>query len=133
MIVRCSSTLSPLGDELTHYEEITIGDDYVVLTIYAAPERDVLLRVLGVKPELRWPTRGIPPLWRSQMFELLSSEIPSNWRVEIDPGGAVRLEPESWLRPGFWEDLVDWSTQSESAQRDFDRELQIILDESGVR
>jgi hypothetical protein len=63
------------------------------------------------------------------MFEVLSNKIPSNWRAEIGSGGAIRLEPKKWLRPGFWEDLIDWSPQSESAQQDYDAELAIILRE----
>jgi len=119
-----------MGDELITHPAIVVGEQYVVLTLYASPKSDVMLRVYAVQPEFRDPHPGPPALWRSQMFELLSNTIPSNWRAAIDPTGSVRLEPESWLRPGFWQDLDEWSPMSEAARREFETELQLMLSEA---
>ena len=130
MIVRCTSILSPMGDELTSHPAITVGEQYVVLTISASPGRDVRLRVYALRPEARDPHLGPPALWRSEMFEVLSSRIPSNWCVDISGTGAIHIAPESWHRPGFWMDLVEWSPMSEVATRDYERELRTILQEA---
>jgi hypothetical protein len=130
MIVRCTSILDPPGDERTSHPDITIGERYVVLAILARPGRDVLLRVYAVRPEARATHQGPPGLWRSEMFEVQSDTIPSNWRVGISGDGVIEVAPESWRRPGFWMDMVDSSPTSEVATRDYERELRIILHES---
>jgi hypothetical protein len=131
MVVRCVKIISPMGDELDSDPAITVGEQYVVLTIYASIH-GVRFRGYALRPEARDPHPGPPALWRSEMFEVLANQIPSNWVVQTTDAGALRLEPESWLRPGFWEDLNDWSPLSEAARRDYERELQVILREAGV-
>jgi hypothetical protein len=63
---------------------------------------------------------------------VLSNQIPSNWVAQTTDNGALGLEPESWLRPGFWGDLNGWSPLTEAARRDYERELGVILREAGV-
>jgi hypothetical protein len=132
MVVRCIKIISPgaTEEELESHPAITVGEQYVVLTVYAS-HHGVMFRVYALRPEARAPHPGPPALWRSEMFEVLANEIPSNWVASTDEG-ALRLEPESWLRPGFWMDLNDWSPLSGDAMRDYERELHVILREAGV-
>jgi hypothetical protein len=132
MIVRCVRIIAPAGEELDSHPAIHVGEQYVVLTIYASPGHDVMLRVYARRPEARDAHPGPPALWTSLMFEVLANEIPSNWVAQTTDTGALRLEPESWLRPGFWEDLNEWSPLSDAARTDYERELQLILREAGV-
>jgi hypothetical protein len=67
------------------------------------------------------------------MFELVCGDVPSNWRIALGARGSpgyLRLAPGSWLRPGFWDDIFDWSPGSAEASEDYSRELAIILSES---
>ncbi|MFN0153429.1 MAG: hypothetical protein ACKVUT_03530 [Gaiella sp.] len=132
MIVRCLRIIDVHGDEVdTTGWDLAVGRQYVVLCISAAPEHEVYLRVYepGNPPE-----GGVPGLWRSQMFEVLSPAIPSNWRVDIgtpQSPGYLQIAPETWLRPGFWEDLIDAGPFSDRSRADYNREVAIILQESG--
>jgi hypothetical protein len=131
VIVRCNQIIDPLGAKVKEHPAISVGEQYVVLTVYAS-RADTSLRVYSVRPEARDPHPGPPAQWSSEMFEVLSNDIPSNWRAEITETGAIRLEPEPWLRPGFWQDLIDWSPLSEAATIDYERELQVMLAEAGL-
>jgi hypothetical protein len=78
----------------------------------------------------------IPALWSAEMFEVHDSAIPSNWEVRIgrtDDTGYLSFAPASWHRPGFWDDLDEWSPLTERASEDYKRELAIILSEAGWR
>ncbi len=131
MIVRCLRFIDADGNEVESAGRyVVVGRSYVVLCITATPQRDVHLRVLD--PE-NPPESGVPGLWRSQMFEVLSPAIPSNWQIDIgtpQSPGYVQIAPESWLRPGFWEDLIDAGPFSDRARADYNREVAIIVEES---
>jgi hypothetical protein len=67
------------------------------------------------------------------MFEVLDPAIPSNWEAHLGnaaSAGSVLICPRTWERPGFWEDLADWSPLSARAAEDYDRELAVVLAES---
>ena len=134
MKVRCLKIIDVSGEELGEHPALKVGHEYTVLEISAQPKGQVSLRVHY--PGHTISTDGPPGLWRTEMFEVLSPTIPSNWQVTI--GGAsspgyTRIAPESWHRPGFWEDLIDWSPLSARAQEDYERELAVILRESSGR
>ncbi len=57
------------------------------------------LRLVGEEPT--------PALFQPEMFEVVSSVIPSAWVVTSPKPGCLSLEPEPWSRPGFWESFFD--------------------------
>ena len=131
MIVRCLRIIDALGHELDEHPSMSVGTSYTVLEITCSPGQDPLLRVHNKRYH---SDENYPGLWRSEMFEVLDPSIPSNWEVAI--GGAanagyIHIAPATWQRPGFWEDLEDWSPLSERAIQDYKKELAIILDEAG--
>jgi hypothetical protein len=79
---------------------LTIGKEYVVLAIEAAPGREVNLQFVG-------DDGSVPAIRSSVQFVTTSSTLPSNWQVEVRQGGYLRLAPASWLRSGFWDDYFD--------------------------
>jgi hypothetical protein len=132
MIVRCLRIVDATGRELAEIPGLRIGGEYVVLMISAIPGQDVKFRVHeDVSPTEQSP--HYPSLWSSSMFELVCGDVPSNWRIALGARGSpgyLRLAPGSWLRPGFWDDIFDWSPGSAEASEDYSRELAIILSES---
>jgi hypothetical protein len=134
MIVRCLRIFDATGRELSEIPGLRVGGEYVVLMISVIPGQDVMFRVHEeVSPSEQSP--HYPSLWRSSMFEVVRGDIPSNWRSALGGTGSpgyLRLAPGSWLRPGFWDDIFDWSPGSAEASEDYARELAIILSESGT-
>jgi hypothetical protein len=132
MIVRCLRIVDATGRELSETPALRVGGEYVVLMISANPGEDVRFRVHeDVSPTEQSP--HYPVMWPSSMFEVVRGDIPSNWRSALGGTGSpgyLRLAPGSWLRPGFWEDIWDWSPGSAEASEDYSRELAIILSES---
>ena len=105
---------------------LTVGRDYVVLSITVPATRPVQYRLLT--------DQGDPSLFDASLFDLASDEVPSNWRVKVGGGGSAgRLEigPKPWMERGFWEDYTgDDVTAALAAQAIFERESEIILHES---
>lgn len=72
------------------------------------------------------------PGWHSaDKFDLVSTDVPSNWRIRVGAAGkpgAIDIAPEPWLEPGFLEDY--WSDEPDRArlaEETFLRELDVIL------
>jgi hypothetical protein len=75
-----------------------LGGVYHVLSIWIEPEHSGL-RLVGEQ---------LPPgLFAPEMFEVVSSVIPSTWGHHFAKPGCLELGPEAWARPGFWEEFYD--------------------------
>lgn len=70
-----------------------------------------------------------PTWWPMEMFESVSTRIPSNWIAQLRQDGSLHLAPESWLQPGFWEDFFDNQREGDAADT-FRRELEVIRREA---
>jgi hypothetical protein len=68
-----------------------------------------------------WPTLGSH---RIESFEIVSTLVPSSWRVEVQANGAVFIGPEAWLTPGFFEAFSD---REPDAYLIFKRERDLIV------
>lgn len=102
---------------------LTVGKEYVVLAIMASDTKGVRFLVLDDKLQ--------QPGWHpASEFDLVSDEVPSNWRVEVGASGTpgyVRIAPGPWLEPSFFNDYWgDGDVAAIAAQETFDRELEII-------
>jgi len=104
-----------------------VGSDYVVLAIVVPSDGSTKYLVESNKERPSW--------FPAPQFDLVSSEVPTSWRIRVGDGGAVgRIEigPEPWLVRGFWEDYWgDDHLASLQAQDVFERERDAILRETG--
>jgi hypothetical protein len=102
---------------------LKIGDEFVVLSalIDGGPST-VLLQLLHSHGERSW--------YPAAMFEAVSTRVPRNWVVRLLPDGSLHLAPEAWLRPGFFEGVVDGERNGPAARKILETEQAIILGES---
>jgi hypothetical protein len=118
--VLCHKFVDPAtGHERAHDSWLSLDREYSVLSVYAESGRQVLLRIES-------EGEGTPALFPAEMFVTTSAAIPRNWRVHIEQGGAVEFAPESWLKPGFWEEFFN---QVPEAVEAYENERAIILSE----
>src|SRR5262249_26108791 len=101
------------------------GDTYLVAGIVLTQEARMLRIFTGtVNSEVS--------LWPVEMFEVVSSHLPSTWRVAIEHTNDyvfVQVGPEAWLRPEFWDDLFAEGFNEANLQcRD---EIDRMLEEEG--
>lgn len=102
MKVRCVKIINPVTGETEDTNPwVRKGKEYVVLEVVAAPGRHIDFRVV-TDDDAR-----TPGLHSAEMFESVSSRVPSNWVIQVEKGGVVTIGPERWLRRGFWEDYFD--------------------------
>jgi len=97
MRVRCHKLINPITDSEEEMSPwLTIGETYLVLSVYAFENGDLKFRIIGDSPY-------VPILVNARQFVTTSSDIPSNWLGVISADGTFQLTPQSWLRRGFWE------------------------------
>jgi hypothetical protein len=116
MKVRCIQLLDSRGSPVQRMERLKLGHVYHVLEIWIEPGR-TLLRPTGEEPT--------PALFQHEMFEVVSSVIPSTWVITSPTPGCLCLRPEPWNRPGFWDDFFD---DEPGALECFAKERQKIID-----
>lgn len=121
MKVECIKIISAMtGQQQSKSRLLTIGQTYLVLSIFADPGRNIQFRIIG-------NNSATPVLFDSQQFRITSHTIPSTWVVTGDEQGAIWLTPETWARPGFWEDY--FNNDAEALQQ-FDQELTRLVAET---
>jgi hypothetical protein len=82
-----------------HSGWVKLDSTYHVLAIWIEPGR-TRLRLVGEQTTT-------PALFEPEMFEVVSSTIPSNWVITSPKMGFFEIGPEAWTRPGFWEEYFD--------------------------
>lgn len=124
MIVKCIKTYDSITREpmkITPW--LTIGKEYIVLGLE--------VRALSVENRLYLSIQSDdgpnPVLFEADQFVTVSNKIPSNWVASLDEFGNMNIEPQKWLRPGFWDDYYNFDP---AARSDFENELELILTES---
>jgi hypothetical protein len=98
MKVRCIKLLDSRGQPIERSPWAKLGGAYHVLSIWIEPSI-TSLRLVGQEPT--------PTLYQPEMFEVVSSAIPSAWVSTSPKPGCLSLAPEAWSRPGFWEEFFD--------------------------
>jgi hypothetical protein len=98
MKVRCIKLLDSMGEVAEHSAWARVGNVYHVLSISISPSQTRLC-LIGDEPT--------PALFELDMFEIVSSTIPSVWVITSPKSGWFSLAPEPWSRPGFWEEFYD--------------------------
>ncbi len=117
MKVYCVRLSGPTGESLTDSRWLTLGKEYVVISINVPPGgRQPMLQILADDRAPSW--------WPAADFLTVSTVIPSNWVAKIGEDGEVDLAPESWLKPGFWD---AYSDRDKNAISEFDRQLGVMM------
>ena len=99
MRVRCIRITSETNlDERRAW--LTVGQDYVVLSVLADTTGQVVYRLVG-------DDQRTPALFDASYFEVTSPTLPENWRIRVPVEGGLELAPSAWLVPGFWESYFD--------------------------
>jgi hypothetical protein len=115
MKVRCIKLVDFRGASVERSTWAKIGCVYHVLSIWIEPGR-TRLRLVGEDPK--------PTLFAPEMFEVVSSVIPSAWVIGSPKPGCLSLEPEAWNAAGFWERFFD---QEQEAIASFEEERAKIV------
>jgi hypothetical protein len=98
MKVRCIELKNWRGEPERRSSWLKIGSVYHVLGIQIEPNR-TMIQLVGEEPT--------PALFQPELFEVVSSAIPSVWVIMAPKSGWLSLAPEAWNRPGFWEEFYD--------------------------
>jgi hypothetical protein len=80
MRVRFVGSRSTSGERRESHS-LTVGAEYVVLSIVVSPGEGVLFRILD-------DASPSPALHASAEFDLVSDRVPSNWRIAVGAGGS---------------------------------------------
>jgi len=123
MKVRCIRLFDAFGREVDSSPWLTVGRSYHVMSIEITPDGKRTYGIATAERTGGWPTLGSH---RIESFEILSTLVPSNWRVEVQANGAMFIAPEAWLAPGFFEAFSD---REPAAYPIFERERDVILAE----
>jgi hypothetical protein len=101
MKVRCERLLNPATcEQIQRSSHLTVGREYLVLSVIAQPGKRVLLRLID-------DDGGTQSVWDARMFMTTSSRIPGAWGIRLDADGVLTLGPQAWQRNGFWEAYFD--------------------------
>jgi hypothetical protein len=122
MKVKCVRLLDHEGNEVTSSPWLTLGKTYHVLSIFvdAAGKRRFSI---DSQPPGEWPSNAEHQF---ECFEVVSTVVPSNWRVWVHQSSSVGISPAAWQVPGFAEALIEHDPATYSV---FDRERRVILSE----
>jgi hypothetical protein len=128
MIVECVALINPDGHKLDRSAWLTIGKRYLVLEVSASGNgQDFIFRVMS--------DNGRTPIVVSlEEVTIVSGEIPAGW-VGVASGGRLKIGPEVFMEPGFWENYFN---NNVAAVRTFDeiweglRDLRKEIDTGGA-
>ena len=104
-----------------HVRHLEPGREYVVLEVYARPDRPAGFRVEeSVEPYKPFIAEG-------DALELVSDELPSCWRASYSADGDLSLEPARWrdatFENGFWPEFFDGNRQAFALYREVRDEI----------
>lgn len=123
MKVKCIRLLDSSGQEVSSSPWLTLGRIYHVLSIFIDAEGQRSFSIVTSEGPGKRPSMGSH---QAECFEIVSTVIPSNWRVWVHESSAIGISPQSWQNPGFAEALFE---HDPSAYAVFEQERQVILAE----
>lgn len=119
MKVKC---IKIYNEHTKEYQEknswLTIGKEYIVLAIEVRQNKVLFL--------LASDSNKQPVLQDAIQFEVLSKKIPKSWQVASGVMELLTIGPETWQKPGFWEDCYDHEPKALDIYK---REAKIIYEE----
>jgi hypothetical protein len=123
MKVKCIRLLDARGEVESASSWLTIGQVYHVMSIFMNQQSGLSYRIVSND---RDPGFASMAYQNASSFEVISSKLPSNWRVRILGNSAIDISPEAWQQDGFIEAFYD---RDPSAYSVFERERDIIRSE----
>jgi len=123
MKVRCVRLLDHKGAEVLSSPWLTIGQTYQVLSISIDANGKRSFGIVTSELPGEWPGFGSH---QAECFEIVSTVVPSNWRVWIHDSSAMGISPAAWQVPGFAEALFEHDPTTYPI---FEHERQVILNE----
>lgn len=122
MKVKCVRLLDHEGNEVDSSSWLTLGKIYHVLSIFVDAMGNRLFNV-DLQPPGEWPSNAEH---RAECFEVVSTVVPSNWRVWIHESSSIGISPAAWQTPGFAEAFFEHDPATYPV---FDSERKVILRE----
>ena len=120
MKVRCIRLISHVdGSEMTDSPWLTVGRQYLVVSVVAVPGRHVSLQIINDQSRLG--------MFDSRMFTTSHHSVPPNWVVKVSHEGVLEFAPEPWQEAGFWERFYN---DEPEAIRICEEEISKILSDS---
>lgn len=123
MKVKCIRFIDNFGNETDSSSWLKINSIYHVLSISVDNNRGIFFGIIVSEPLGEWPNFGS---YSANCFEVITTIVPSNWRVWIHESCTIGISPLAWQEPGFAEALIDHDL---SAYSSFVREREIIMKE----
>jgi hypothetical protein len=123
MKIRCVRLLDTFGREIEFSPWLTLERIYHVMSIEISPGGKRSYGVVTAERAGEWPNMGSH---QTECFEIVSTTVPSNWRLRVRENGAMNIAPEAWQESGFLEAFYD---RDPAAYPIFERERNLILSE----
>ena len=79
---------------------LTVGKDYVVLSLVLPASRTAQVRLLADDGESE-------ALFEITYFDIVDRRLSARWMIGTDPDGTVELAPPRWLEREFWSHYYD--------------------------
>ena len=122
MKVKCVCLLDHEGNVISSSPWLNIGATYHVLSIFIDGKGGRRFW-LNYQNQNEWPSIVEH---RAECFEIVSTVVPSNWRLWIHESSAMGVSPFSWQSAEFTEALLEHEAKAYSI---FEYERGIILNE----
>lgn len=123
MKVKCICLLDSAGSEVDYSAWLTLGQVYHVLSIFIDRDGKRSYSIVSHEREGEWPSMGSH---QADCFEVVSTIVPSNWRVWIHKSSAIGISPMAWQDPSFEEGFFEHDPATYPI---FVREREIMLRE----
>ncbi|WP_374377430.1 hypothetical protein [Dongia sp.] len=123
MKVKCIRLIDSGGREVNTSPWLKVGQVYNVLSIFIDQDGKRSYAIVGNEHEGEWPNMVSH---EAECFEVVSTIVPSNWRVWIHESSAIGVSPATWQAPDFAERFYD---RDPSILPIFQRERDIIVRE----
>lgn len=123
MKVKCIRLLDLDGNEVNHSPWLTLGSIYHVLSVFMGSDGKRSYTIVTHERDGEWPSMGG---YQAECFEVVSTVVPSNWRVWVHESSAIGISPPAWQSPRFNEGFFDHDPATYPV---FVREREIILRE----
>jgi hypothetical protein len=92
---------------------LTLGREYLVLSILAVPGNGIRFRIVA-------DNGRTPILEDSSLFRASNVALPISWVASVSADGVLEIGPARWLTRGYWERYFD---RDEEAVAIFEEEV----------
>lgn len=123
MKVKCIKLFDSDGREVEFSPWLTVGRIYHVMGISIGADGQRRYQIVSHDCDPGFATLAYQ---RAEAFEVVSTQVPSNWRIRVGEDGAIGIAPGAWQKVGFFEAFYE---QDPSAYSIFEQARDSILSE----